>query len=254
MKLHFYILAALSLASVGCATVPNRVSESQQHYVNHYEKQANLPLPTEMLVNTDAEPQLKEGFTDLYNGENLDGWTPLGGHCTFEAKGDIIVGTTVPGSPSTYLSTDRDDYTDFIFTAEVKWIVNGNSGIMFRAQSKPGEKNVTVFGPQCEMEGTDLVRGWSGGIFGQSAGGWAYPLWLEAHEEARKAIQPDGWNRVTIQAIGTNVKTWVNGVPAANWETEEYTSGFFGLQVHSGQKGTIHFRDIKVKELNAASH
>jgi len=245
-----YTLAVLSLASLAYATAPNKVSESQQSYVKQYEKQANVPVPSEMLLNTDAEPQLENGFTHLYNGKNLDGWKPLGGTCTFEAKGDTIVGTTVKGSPSTYLSTERDDYADFIFTAEVKWEVNGNSGIMFRGQSKPGKKYRTVFGPQCEMEGTDLVRGWSGGIYGQAAGGWAYPLWLEAHQEVRKAINPDGWNRVTIQAMGTKVKTWINGVPAANWESEEYTKGFFSLQVHQGSKGTIHFRNIKVKELD----
>lgn len=166
-----------------------------------------------------------------------------------EPTGEAIVGTCVKGSPSTYLSTVKDDYTDFIFTAEIKWAVDGNSGIMFRAQKKSGRKTVTVFGPQCEMEGTSLERGWSGGIYGQSAGGWAYPLWLDAHKEVRKAIKPEGWNRVTIQAIDNNIKTWVNGIPAANWETKKYLKGYFGLQVHSGQAGEVHFRNIKVKDL-----
>ena len=70
-----------------------------------------------------------------------------------------------------------------------------------------------VYGPQCEMEGFEKDRGWSGGIYGQDAGGWLYPLWLDAHEEARKALKKGQWNRVTIQAIGKDVKTWVNGVP-----------------------------------------
>jgi len=121
---------------------------------------------------------------------------------------------------------------------------------MFRAQTRTNKSKVIVFGPQCEMEGTGGSRGWSGGIYGQSAGGWAYPLWLDAHAEVREAIQPEGWNRVTIQAIGTNIKTWVNGIPAAHWETDEYVKGFFSLQVHSGKQGTMHFRNIMVKELD----
>lgn len=247
MKTLTILAACLATLSVACA---NQVSESQQHYIKKYAKQANTPAPANMLINTDLEPNLDGGgFVELYNGKNLDGWTPLGGHCTFELAGEAIVGTTVKGSPSTYLSTVKDDYTDFIFTAELKWAVNGNSGIMFRAQQKPGKNGVTVYGPQCEMEGTTLDRGWSGGIYGQSAGGWAYPLWLEAHKEVRKAIQPEGWNRVTIQAIGSNVKTWINGIPAANWETDQYTQGFFSLQVHAGTKGEVHFRNLKVKKL-----
>ena len=40
-----------------------------------------------------------------------------------------------------------------------------------------------------------------------------------------------------------------NGLPAAHWTTEEYEKGFFSLQIHSGKQGTVHFRNIKVKEL-----
>lgn len=249
-SLLFVVICAVSLAH------GNQVSESQKQYVRKYAKQVKKVSPDAALINTDPEPNLEQvGFVDLYNGQNLDGWTPLGGHCSFEPRGDSIIGTSVPGSPSTYLSTNKNDYTDFIFTAELKWEVDGNSGIMFRAQKKPNKNGVTIYGPQCEMEGTDMVRGWSGGIYGQSAGGWFYPLWLDAHEQARNAIKPDDWNRVTIQAIGNNVKTWINGIPAANWEDDEFPKGFFSLQVHYADKeGKIHFRNIKVKELDPRPH
>lgn len=229
----------------------NQISEDQQRFIEKYKNHKKLVPADEALINSDPEPELSSGFVDLYNGKDLTGWTPRGGHCTFEARDEAIVGTTVPGSPSTYLSTDREDYKDFIFTAELKWEEDGNSGVMFRAQRKAGKKREIVYGPQCEMEGFSYKRGWSGGIYGQSAGGWIYPLWLDAHKEARNALRKDDWNRVTIQAIGEEIKTWVNGVPAARWidEKSEYEKGFFSLQVHSGKKGKIHFRDIKVKEI-----
>jgi len=226
-----------------------QISEQQQKYIAKYEKQTLKVAPEDALLNTDQEPSLQEGFVSLYNGESLDGWTPRGGTCTFEARGDSIVGTTMPGSPSTYLSTTRDDFTDFIFTAELKWEVDGNSGIMFRAQSKPGKDEEVVFGPQAEMEGFSQDRGWSGGIYGQSAGGWLYPLWLDDHQEARQALKKGEWNRLTIKAVGKTIKTWVNGIPAAHYQTDKYFKGFFSLQVHSGNQGTIHFRNIKVKEI-----
>ena len=250
MKYMLILLAALTGLSLANA---NRVAESQLQYIEKYKIQTQNVAPEDALLNTDPEPCLKEGFVSLYDGRSLDGWTPRGGICTFEAAGESIVGTCVPGSPSTYLSTDREDYTDFIFTAELKWEVDGNSGIMFRAKRKPGKEFETVYGPQCEMEGfTGFAEGryWSGGIYVQSAGGWRYPLWLEAHEEARQALKEGEWNRVTIQAVGNTVKTWVNGVPAAHWVDEESTSGFFSLQIHSGEKGKVLFRNLKVKELN----
>lgn len=247
MKRFYTLTAMLSMASLATA---GQISENQQKYIAKYEKQTLKVAPADALLNTDAEPELTEGFVDLYNGENLDGWTPRGGSCTFEARGDAIVGTCVPGSPSTYLSTDREDYADFVFTAELKWEVDGNSGIMLRAQRKPGDKGEIVYGPQAEMEGFSQDRQWSGGIFGQSAGGWLYPLWLDAHADARAALKEDDWNRITIKAVGKDIKTWVNGIPAAHYQTDKYLEGFFSLQIHSGKEGRVHFRNIKVKEID----
>jgi hypothetical protein len=51
-------------------------------------------------------------------------------------------------------------------------------------------------------------------------------------------------------AQGNVVKTWVNGVPAAHWVDDgSYPKGFFGLQIHKGSKGTVHWKNIRVKEL-----
>jgi len=249
-KTIFIMISSVAPLLAGCTTQQvNAISENQLQYIKKYEKQANVPAPTDMLLNTDTEPKLSKGFIYLYNGTNLDGWTTLGGHCSFEAKGDVIIGTCVPKSPSTYLSTIKDDYTDFIFTAELKWEVQGNSGFMIRGQQKPGKKGVTVYGPQAEMEGFDKGRNWSGGLYGQSAGGWAYPLWLESHTEARAALKKGEFNRITVKVVGDTYKTWINGVPAAHLKNSEYKQGFFSLQVHSGKQGEIHFRNIKVKEL-----
>ncbi|MEE2938475.1 MAG: sulfatase-like hydrolase/transferase [Planctomycetota bacterium] len=235
-------------------TGSNRISSSQLKWLGNYRKQENLPRPGDMLVHEDPEPQIASGFVNLYNGQDLEGWTVRGGHSKFEATGDVIVGTCVPGSPSTYLSTNRSDYGDFVFTAEIKHVVDCNTGLMFRAAAKFEETNSKqrelVFGPQCEVEAYSKQRFWSGGIYGQSAGGWIYPMWLEAHKETRKHLKKKGdWNRVTIEAKGETMKTWLNGQPAAYWKTELYPEGFFGLQIHAGSKGIIHFRNIKVREL-----
>jgi len=50
----------------------------------------------------------------------------------------------------------------------------------------------TVFGPQVELEGFDgFAKGrfWSGGIYGQSCGGYFYPLWLKDHVPTRTAMK-----------------------------------------------------------------
>ena len=247
--MKYFILSSV-LAVLGSITFANQISEDQmENWYPHYSKQANIIPLEKMLLNTDPEPKLKKGFVDLFNGETLDGWVSRGGECTFEVKDETIIGTCVPKSPSTYLSTVRDDFTDFIFTCEVKYLVDGNSGIQFRSRVKEGKGNEIVFGPQVEMEEQSKARGWSGGIYGQSCGGYFYPLWLDAHKAVREAVNYDGWNRVTVKARGKTIKTWINGIPAAHVKNDEYLEGFFSLQVHSGKQGTLQFRNIRVKEL-----
>ncbi len=237
------VLTGLGVAGAG------EIDPSQKEWVPKYQKQKNAPKAEEMLLNESPEPELGEGFVDLLGSGDLEAWESKGGNSTFELKGGIITGTCVSGEASTYLCTKKTDYADFVFSCEMKWEVDLNSGVMFRGQS--GEKHA-VFGPQVEMEGVKNTRGWSGGIYGQSCGGYWYPLWLKEHAKVRQALNKEGWNRVTIEAKGEVVKTWVNGVPAAHWAgSEDYLSGYIGLQVHKAKSGKVLWRNLKIKELKS---
>lgn len=202
-------------------------------------------------INTDPEPDLQAtGFVSLFDGKTLGGWVSRQGTMTFEAIDGEIVGTCSKG-PSTFLCTEKD-YTDFVFTCEFKWEVDGNSGVQVRSRTRKGKNGEIVFGPQVEME--DLAkkgRGWSGGIYGQACGGWFYPLKSPEHRPLKNIIDRSGWNRLTVKVQGNVFKTWINGKPAAHWvdEKDEYPKGFIGLQVHGGKQGTIHWRHLRIKEL-----
>ena len=250
-QMNWMAARTLMVSMAGVMAAPAGTLDSAQgDWYERYKKQENVPKPAEMLLNEEAEPSLEEGFSDLFNGKDLAGWTAKGGKAKFEVKDGVIIGTVVPDTPSTYLCTTKDDFEDFIFTAELKWEVNLNSGVMFRASSREKGTVEEVYGPQAEMEGITGDRRWSGGVYGQSCGGYFYPLWLEEHEEARSALKPKGWNRITILAKGNVVKTWLNGVPAAHWVGDgTYAKGFFGLQVHKAKAGKVMFRNIRVKEL-----
>ena len=245
--------------------LPDRVAPDQKKWYKDYKikkKQPNLMKPKDQLLNEAAEPVIGDGFVELFNGKDLTGWTPKGGKCTFEVIDGNIVGTCVPKANSTYLCTDRDDYKDFIFTCEMKWEVDGNTGVMFHAKIKPNKKakedtdqTKVVYGPQVEMEDFKKGRFWSGAIYGQSCGGYFYPLWLKEHVKTRDAIKKDEWNRMTVSAKGKEIRTWINGVPMAYWNDEknEYPQGYFGLQIHKGSQGKILFRKLKIKELESAA-
>ena len=57
-------------------------------------------------------------------------------------------------------------------------------------------------------------------------------------------------------AVGTSIKTWVNGVPVADLvdTKSKMPSGFIGLQVHGIRKGTgpyeVRWRNIKIREIS----
>ena len=50
------------------------VDPAQHKWYEKYKDQENIPLPEEMLLNTDPEPELIDGFTSLFNGKDLTGW------------------------------------------------------------------------------------------------------------------------------------------------------------------------------------
>lgn len=210
----------------------------------------NKPVKKQ-LINTEKEPRTKGWkYKSLFNGKDLKGWTAMQGTMKFEVVDGVIKGTCSEG-PSTFLCTDNV-YTDFIFTCETKWEVDGNTGVQIRSKIRKDPKRNTVIGPQVEME--DLAkkgRGWSGGIYGQNCGGWFYPLKAPEHAPLKTAIDRSGWNKMTVKVEGNVFKTWINGIPAAHWVDEEnkWPSGFIGLQVHGGKQGTILWRNLRVKEL-----
>ncbi len=195
----------------------------------------------------------------LFDGKTLDGWTVRGGKATYKVEDGAIVGTTVEGSPNTFLCTKKE-YGDFELTFEVKCDPKLNSGVQVRshayAKDTPQPSNPKrirpagdVYGPQVEI----AADGNAGRIWDEARHAkWHDP---DPSEKVRKAYKPDAWNRFRIVAEGDRIRTWVNGVPVADIRVEEkeYASGFIGLQVHSIKPGTgpyqVRWRNIRIREL-----
>ena len=76
---------------------------------------------------------------------------------------------------------------------------------------------------------------------------------MKNNEAARKAFKAGEWNTYRIECRGDSLKTFVNGVPAADVTDEVNAKGFIALQVHGigKRKETleVRWRNIKIKEL-----
>ncbi len=200
---------------------------------------------------TSGVASAQDGWVNLFNGENLDGWIQRNGEAKYEVVDGVIVGTTVLNTPNSFLCTEKD-YSDFIFEVELWVEPNMNSGIQFRSLSKADLRNGRVHGYQCEVDPSE--RAWSAGIYDEARRGWLYPL--DLNPEARSALKMGQWNKYRIECIGNSLRTWLNGIPVAHVIDDMTSEGFIALQVHGignnkekeGQQ--IKWRNIRIKTEN----
>ena len=222
-----------------------------------------------LLPSTRADEGLEEGFVPLFDGKSIDDWIVRGGDAKYAVKGNKIVGTSVKHTPNTFLCTPRE-YSDFVLILELKVDDGLNSGVQIRSHSfdekttvtgkypngKPFKREISpgrVHGYQVEIDPSE--RGWSGGIYDEARRGWLNKLDGDSNKAAREAFRNNEWNEYRIEARGDSIKTWVNGVPAADLKDDMTASGFIALQVHGiggdekkvGKK--VRWRNLRIKEL-----
>ncbi|MGV8096445.1 MAG: DUF1080 domain-containing protein [Mangrovibacterium sp.] len=186
----------------------------------------------------------EDGWVNLFNGKDLTGWKQLNGKAKYEVINGEIVGTTVANTPNSFLATEKN-YGDFILELELFVDNRMNSGIQFRSLSKPDYNNGRVHGYQCEIDPAD--RAWSGGIYDEARRGWLYPL--DMNPLGRTAFRRDEWNHYRIEAIGSSIRTWVNGIPCADLIDDMTAEGFIALQVHSIGNASEAGRQIRWKNI-----
>ncbi len=204
-----------------------------------------------LLVACNEEKKDDTPWVNLFDGKTLNGWHILGGEATYAVNDGAIVGTSVLNTKNTFLASDKM-YGDFILEIEYKVDPKLNSGIQIRSNSIPSYKKGRVHGYQIEIDPSE--RAWSAGIYDEGRRGWLYPL--SDNPEAQKAFKQNDWNTYRIEAIGSSLKTWINGVPASNLIDDMTASGFIGLQVHGigknkEKEGTqVIWRSVKIMTEN----
>lgn len=205
-------------------------------------------------------------WVDLFDGKTLDGWSIKSGTCTFHVEDGAIVGTTVLGSPNTFLCTDRT-YSDFVLEFEVMCDPELNSGVQFRSTAPEGE---TVFIFRNNEGEISKRENHAGRLYGyqveiaRQSGGGAGGVYDEARRaffldrpepgsDAAKAFKDDGWNQYRVEAIGNHIVTYVNGHKCADFHDDMTHEGIIGLQVHSIQAETnpeyqVRWKNIRLME------
>ena len=247
MKRALYTLPLLALLAA-CSSTPENTTTAED------------TLNTATTATADGDWQL------MLDGNSKDGWQQLNGQADYEVNDGVVTGTTKQGEPNSFLATQKD-YDDFILEYEVMVDTALNSGVQIRSHQYPADTTITitnsdgeqqeretqkdrVYGYQVEIDPSP--RAYSGGIYEEARRGWLNDL--SENEAARNAFKNGEWNKYRVEAMGDTIRTYINGVPAADLvDPEGADSGFIALQVHSIPEGEgpyqVMWRNIRIKEM-----
>lgn len=188
----------------------------------------------------------------------------VSGTATYKAENGVLTGTTVDGSPNTFLV--KGPFKDFELQFEVKVDDALNSGVQVRSKlakegdpapegSKSGKPLPAgrLYGPQCEI----AVNGTAGDFYDEARRGtwWSLLTGTEAvrSEAAKAAFKKGEWNHYRIVVKGDHYQSFVNGVKTADFKQPGDPEGHIGFQVHGIKKGTgpyqVQWRAVKFKTL-----
>ncbi len=207
-----------------------------------------------------AAPRTDGPWTSLFDGRSIEGWVQRGGKAEYRVEDGVIIGRSVPNTGNSFLCTKRD-YTNFVLELEFKVDAGLNPGVQIRSHGfdqatsfnwKGRDYKVAagrVHGLQVEIDPS--TRAWTAGVYEEGARGWMNDL--KTNDTARAAFRQEDWNRLRIECAGDSIKTWLNGVAAAELNDGMTPAGFLGLQVHGvgdrAQPLEIRWRGLRLQEL-----
>lgn len=186
------------------------------------------------LVGSEQVPRLAERGDErvLFDGLSLNGWS--GDPAVWSVEEGAIVGRGRDLTRNSFLVGELL-LEDFRLVVEVRLTGGlGNSGIQFRSRPLAGAE---VAGPQA-----DIGPGWWGKLYEEHGRGL-----LEA-EGCADAVLADDWNTYEILAVGTRVRTALNGRLCVDRDDPELARrGVLALQVHAGAPTEVRFRALRLE-------
>ena len=205
-----------------------------------------------------AEAPWQEWFAD----GSLDGFKAVSGWATYRVEDGVLVGTTAEGSPNTFLVT-AEPVKDFELEFDVNVDDALNSGVQVRSHvAQEGEHPEggtplpagRLYGPQCEIS----IDGHAGNFYdeGRRTVWWSGLTGTDAIRTpaAQAAFKQGEWNHYRVVVVGDRYRSWINGVPTADFRQPHDPEGHVGFQVHGIPQGTgphsVRWRKVRFRPLD----
>ena len=223
--------------------------------------------------------RVKDGWVNLFNGKNLDGWAGHSGKAKYTVEAGVLTGESVSDSGNSFLCTTQT-FENFEFELEYKCDALLNSGVQIRSEVFPEARTLNIGGKEIKVAADrvhgyqveidmDAARGrmWTAGIYDEARRGWLFPAddekgkqGMTFSEQGRKISQPGEWNKLHIVANGASIKTWLNGEARAEISDSLTPRGIIALQVHGVGNATnkaglkVSFRNIRIHEIKSENN
>lgn len=219
--------------------------------------------------NTLTSQEKAEGWTLLFNGENLDGWKDYNSDSL--SNGWTVVDGCIQASGngadgSGYLVTVKK-YSNFELSWDWKLTHGGNSGMLYHVVESPKFYVPYITGPEYQLID---VEGWEEVHAPNKLEEWQkigvdYAMHLP--DSSKMHVNPQGeWNNSRIVFDNGHVEHWLNGEKILEfeaWTDDWYERKFSGKWANCPEYGLAHegliclqdhgdpasFRNIKIKEL-----
>ncbi len=203
-----------------------------------------VPIAAVTVLSLQAQssrPRLPgEDWVQLFNGNDLNGWTNVGNEKW------SVEDSTIHGMAQTkgygYLRTEKN-YKDFQLSLKFKCEGDGNSGVFFHVDFKPGTADV-IQGPQFEIDCT--IGRHTGGVYDV---GRQWIVWPAPENET--VVRLGEWNEYLLKVEGNRYVSRLNGVQLVDYTDPKPfgADGGIALQLHSGGRGNMKFKDIWIRDL-----
>ena len=181
-----------------------------------------------------------EDWVSLFNGKDLTGWVKVGNE-TWNVEQGTIHGLATSKDYG-YLKTEKS-YKDFHLSLRFKCEGDGNSGVFFHVNFKPGTADVSQ-GLQFEID--CKIGQHTAGLYGDDRGWLVWPS-----PENETVVRADDWNEYLLKVEGNHFVSRLNGVLMVDFTDPKPKSfdGPIALQLHSGGSGNMRFKNIMIRDL-----
>ncbi len=179
-------------------------------------------------------PATEDNVKTFFNGRDLAGWE--GNPSLWKVDNGELVGVS-PGLKQNEFLRGQLLVGDFRLSCDVKLTPDaGNSGIQFRSEALAGGE---VRGYQA-----DVGAGWWGKLYEELGRGL---LWDKSGEAY---VKPGEWNHYEISAVGSRVRTFINGRPCVDLDDPPGAKrGVFALQLHAGGPFEVRYKNLRLELL-----